>query len=104
MHRPKCATNSLWLRSDFRMCGELYMNTNIIFKSRWSTASFGDTADTSAMELSALGAHLELCQRAHGRLFFLQCAAQTMHGFVVGRFVTTVVVVTLLIGVFSMVL
>jgi hypothetical protein len=80
------------------------MSNNIIFKSRWSTASFGNTAETSLMELSALGAHLELCQRSHGRLFFLQCAAQTMHGFVVGRFVTTVVVVAILIGVLSMVL
>ena len=79
------------------------MSNSIILKSRWSTASFGNTAETSPMELSALGAHLELCQRAHGRLFFLQCAAQTMHGFVVGRFVTTVVVVALLIGVLSMV-
>ncbi|NDP40039.1 MAG: hypothetical protein GZ093_15020 [Rhodoferax sp.] len=79
------------------------MSNNIILKSRWSTASFGNTAETSPMELSALGAHLELCRRAHGPLFFLQCAAQTMHGFVVGRFVTTVVVVALLIGVLSMV-
>jgi len=80
------------------------MNTSIIFKSRWSTASFGDTADTSPMELSALGAHLALCRKSHGHLFFLQCVAQNIHGFVVGRFVTTVVVVALLIGVFSMVL
>lgn len=80
------------------------MNANTILKSRWSTASFGDTADTSPMELSALGAHLELCQKSHGRLFLLQCAAQTMHGFVVGRFVTTVVAVALLIGVLSLVL
>lgn len=79
------------------------MSKNIIFKSRWSTASFGDTADTSPVELSALGAHLELCQKSHGRLFFLQCAVQTMHGFVVGRFVTTVVLVALLIGVLSLV-
>lgn len=80
------------------------MSKNIILNSRWSTASFGNAADTSPMELSALGAHLELCQRSHGRLFFLRCAAQTMHGLVVGRFVTTVVVVALLIGVLSMVL
>ena len=78
------------------------MNANIIFKSRWSTASFGDTADTSPVELSALGAHLELCQRAHGRLFFLQCVAQNIHGFVIGRFVTTLVAVALLVGVLSL--
>lgn len=79
------------------------MNANTILKSRWSTASFGDTAETSPVELSALGAHFELCQESHGRLFFLQCAAQTMHGFVVGRFVTTVVLIGLLIGFLSLV-
>ncbi|MBA3057849.1 MAG: hypothetical protein KJ614_13375 [Gammaproteobacteria bacterium] len=79
------------------------MNANTILRSRWSTASFGDNAETSPVELSALGAHLELCQESHGRLFFLQCAAQTMHGFVVGRFVTTLVVAALLIGVVSLV-
>ena len=80
------------------------MNTQIIVTPCWSTASFGDTADTSPMELSALGEHLNLCRGSNGRLVALQCVAQTMHGFVAARFVTTLVMVALLIGAASLVL
>lgn len=75
------------------------MKANLISPLRWSTSSFGDTADTSPMELSALGEHLSQCKGSHGRLFALQCTAQKLEGFVAGRFVTTLVVVALLIGV-----
>ena len=34
----------------------------------WSTASFGDSTDTPAGELSALGEHLQHCQRGNRRL------------------------------------
>jgi len=68
----------------------------------WSTASFGETADTSPMELSALGEHLGLCKDSHGRLFALHCMAQSMHGFVAPRLVTTLVVAALLIGIASL--
>ena len=79
------------------------MNTNVIIPPRWSTASFGDTADTSPLELSALGEHLDLCKGSRGRLFALHYVAQTMHGFVAARFVTTLVVAALLIGIASLV-
>ena len=68
----------------------------------WSTASFGDAADTSPLELSVLGDHLDSCKRSHGRWFALQCAAERMNGFVAARFVTTLTVATLLIGLISM--
>ena len=68
----------------------------------WSTASFGDTTDTSPVELSALGEHLNSCRGAHGRFFGLQCAAEVLNSYIAPRFVTTVVVVTLLIGVTSL--
>jgi hypothetical protein len=68
----------------------------------WSTASFGDAADTSPLELSVLGDHLDACKRSHGRWFALQCAAERMNGFVASRFVTTLTVATLLIGLLSM--
>ena len=55
------------------------------------------------MELSALGEHLDRCKASHGRLFALRCAAEAMNGFVSARFVTTLVVVTLLIGACSLV-
>ena len=79
------------------------MSIRITSAPRWSTASFGDTADTSPMELSALGNHLNLCQGARGRLFTLHCAAEIMNRFVAPRFVTTLVVVALTIGLGSLV-
>ena len=71
---------------------------------RWSTASFGDSADTSPVELSALGEHLNLCQGSRGRLFALKCRAEAMHGFVAPRLVTTLAVLAaLMIGIASLV-
>ena len=70
----------------------------------WSTASFGAAADTSPMELSALGEHLHLCRGLRGRLFGLRWRAEAMHGFVAPRFVTTLVAVALLIGAGSLML
>lgn len=78
------------------------MNTGLNATSSWSTASFGSAADTSPMELSALGEHLNLCQGSRGRLFALQCRVEAMHGFVAPRLVTTLVVVALLIGASSL--
>jgi hypothetical protein len=78
------------------------MNQAFQSKLPWSTASFGDAADTSPMELSALGEHLDSCKRLHGRWFALECAVERMHGFVVARFVTTLVVAALLIGLMSL--
>ena len=72
-------------------------------KPLWSTSSFGEGTDTTATELSALGAHLALCRGRAGRLFSLQCLGEDMHGFVAPRVVTTLVVVAaLLIGVTSL--
>ncbi len=71
-------------------------------RPNWSTASFGDAVDTSPMELSALGEHLHLCRSLSGRLFVLRCGAEAVQGFVAARFVTTVVVLTLVIGVGSL--
>jgi len=69
----------------------------------WSTASFGDSTDTSPMELSALGEHLDVCKGTNSRWFALQCVGEAMNGFIATRFVTTLVVATLLIGAASMV-
>ena len=56
------------------------------------------------MDLSALGEHLGHCKRAHGRLFTLQCLADTLNGFLSARLVTTLVLAALLIGVASLAL
>lgn len=65
--------------------------------STWSTSSFGDSADTSPGELNSLGEHLGLCRASSGRVFRLRCAAETLHGFVAPRFVTSLVLALLLL-------
>lgn len=74
------------------------MNTHGTVAPCWSTASLGDAAILSPMESVALQAHLTLCRKLHGRLFALQCAAQTLQQFVTGHFVTSLMLVMLLIG------
>ena len=74
------------------------MKTDTLANPSWTTSSYGGTADTSPMELSALGEHLDHCKGLQGKLFALQCFAERMNGFMSARFVTTLVVVALLIG------
>jgi hypothetical protein len=68
---------------------------------RWNTSSFGEAADASPVELSALGEHLARCRGAHGRLFELHRSAEAVIGFVASRQVTTLVVLVALGGVAS---
>jgi hypothetical protein len=63
--------------------------------STWSTSSFGDSADTSPGELNSLGEHLGLCRASSGRIFRLRCAAESLHGFVAPRFVTSLLLLLL---------
>ena len=74
------------------------MKAHAVANPSWKTSSFGGNADTSPMELSALGEHLNSCKGAHGRFFALQCFAESMNGFVSARLVTTLVIATLLLG------
>jgi hypothetical protein len=74
------------------------MSGHIIFPSRWSTSSFGEAADTSPLELAALGQHLDHCRAAPSGLSMLRYCAEKLHSFVAARFMTTVLVVTLLMG------
>ena len=74
------------------------MNHPAPLHTPWSTASFGNAADTTPMELSALGEHLDTCHGERGRLFGLRCKADVVRGFVATRFVTSLLAVALLIG------
>lgn len=74
------------------------MNTSAYASPRWSTSSFGGTSDQSGKDASALREHLSVCSGQRGRWFTLRCVAETMNGFVTGRFVTTLVMASLLIG------
>lgn len=66
---------------------------------RWSTSSFAMDEQAVSSETSILGEHLALCKRITGRLFALRCGADAIHRFVAPRFVTTLVVCALLIGI-----
>ena len=78
------------------------MNTPLAATPIWSTSSLGEPVDTSPMELSALGKHLDLCAGSRGRWFDVQCLAEAMNGFVAPRLVTTLVIVTLLVTTLSL--
>ncbi|OGB01082.1 MAG: hypothetical protein A3E25_15340 [Burkholderiales bacterium RIFCSPHIGHO2_12_FULL_69_20] len=65
---------------------------------RWSTTSYGDTTDTGPQELTALGEHVSRCRADSSRFSRLHCGAVAVHGLVAARFVTTLAVVTALIG------
>lgn len=64
----------------------------------WSTSAIGNAAVTLPHEMSALREHLVVCRTLSGRFFGLQCRAEAVHGFVAARFVTTLVVISLVVG------
>lgn len=70
----------------------------------WSTASFGESPDTTPGELSGLSEHLSSCQGLHGRWFTLQCVAEAADRFIAARLVTTLVAAAFLIGVSALIL
>ncbi len=69
----------------------------------WATSSHSDAADTSPGELMALGVHVDHCNGSRGRWFALQCAADSVLGFMAPRLVTTMVVLAVVFGVLSIV-
>jgi hypothetical protein len=75
----------------------------VVYGRGWATASHADAADTSPLDLSALGEHVDRCNGSRGRLFALRCAADSLLGFVAPRFVTTVVATVFVFGVASLV-
>src|ERR1035438_3020646 len=78
--------------------GESIMNADARNAPRWSTSSFGDAPDLSAMEMVSLREHLGRCKRPRGPFFALQGFAETLDEFLAPRFITTVTVATLLIA------
>jgi hypothetical protein len=77
------------------------MNTYFANLPLWSTTArcFSEEAVPSvATDASSLCKHLDHCKVPNRQIFAMHCAAEMMHGFVLGRFVTTLVVVFILIG------
>ena len=63
----------------------------------WSTSSFSVPADASSLELSELGEHVDTCRGQNGRLFTWRCRAEILHGLVLPRLVTTLVIISTLV-------
>ncbi len=80
------------------------MKTSVLTTKSWATSSLGGAVDTSYLDLIALGDHLGQCNNTRGHWFALHCAAQTMHGFVASRLVTSLFAVAMLTVFASLVL
>lgn len=74
------------------------MNTYLTALPLWSTTALSFNVVALPNDASALCKHLDHCKVTNKRLFAMHCAAEMMHGFVMGRFITTLVVVFVLIG------
>ena len=68
----------------------------------WATSAIDGDADTSPMDLSTLGAHVDRCNGSRGRMFGLRCAADALSGFLAPRIVTTLVALAIVFGVGSL--
>jgi hypothetical protein len=64
----------------------------------WTTSSYGDTTETSPMELDALREHVAQCSRARGRMAALASGTRRAQGFLAGRLMTTLVLLVALVG------
>ncbi|MCE9661649.1 MAG: hypothetical protein K8R60_24235 [Burkholderiales bacterium] len=68
----------------------------------WATSAIDGAADTSPMDLSTLGAHVDRCNGSRERMFGLRCAADALSGFLAPRVVTTLVALAIVFGVGSL--
>jgi hypothetical protein len=66
--------------------------------SCWDTASLGQPADISPQERSALSDHLSLCGTQRGPWQGLWAGADEVQRMLAGRVVTSLLVVTVLVG------
>ena len=65
---------------------------------QWSTAAFGTSADTSPMELDVLSGHVRRCTARRSGAQAVHFAAGSVMRFVLGRSITSVVLLVLLLG------
>lgn len=64
------------------------MNRKNAANPQWNTSSYGSPADTSPIELAALGEHMDRCAGQRGSLFALRCAGEAMSEFAAPRLMT----------------
>lgn len=75
------------------------MHNPMTSRHAWCTASHTDATNSTGADLRVLRAHLGDCPQMHRHLMTLNRVAQSINGFVVTRFVTTLVMVAVLFGV-----
>jgi predicted NAD-dependent protein-ADP-ribosyltransferase YbiA (DUF1768 family) len=74
------------------------MNLQMPPRTFWSTASFGDAADTSPMEMTELGQHMQQCSQPRSHWLLLRSGVDSVHQGLVARFVTSLALMVALVG------
>ncbi len=74
------------------------MQNTITTRLAWCTAAHNDSAKSTHADLAALGDHLNACPQLNRHLLTLHGATDFMNGFVATRFVSTLLVFALVIG------
>lgn len=74
------------------------MHSPITTRLAWCTAAHSDSAKSARADLAALGEHLHACPQLHRHLLTLHGATEVMNGFVATRFISTLLVFALVIG------
>ena len=75
------------------------MTTTVAHRLCWSTAALGGSDAVPAPDMDALGEHLQRCRGGAGLGTALRCGAEAMHGFIVARLFTSVLVLSALLGI-----
>lgn len=78
------------------------MTVRAVPSVRWSTPSFSGLEGGAAGDLSLLGAHFAHCNGCKSRWFAIRCAVDALDSFVAPRFITTVLVIGVVVGVASL--
>jgi hypothetical protein len=74
------------------------MHSPTTTRHTWCTASNSDSTKSTRADLAALGEHLTTCPQWHRHWLRLQGATDVMNGFVATRFVSTLLVLAIAIG------
>ena len=61
----------------------------------WRTTTYGDNVSISKRDIQTLGEHFDACRQSPSHLFALRCVAESTHGFVASRFITTLAILVL---------
>ena len=65
----------------------------------WATSTIEAANGTAAMDRTALGAHIDRCNRSRGRMFVFRSAADSFRTFLAPRTVTALVALAIIAGV-----